>query len=301
VRSAAVIGAGNVALDIVRFLVKDPRDFAKTDLPDSVLTELARKEVDEVHLIARGRADQSRFTPVELAELGELDGVDLVVGPRALAVATAAAVNAQPAHSQTNVRLLSEFAQRPTGRNPRRIVFHFESRPVEVLGCRRVSGVLVEHPGGARSTVPAELVVRAIGYLPLPLPGLPFDMARAVVPNQDGRVLGADGLPLAGHYVAGWLKRGPSGVIGTNKSDAAETVQALLADLPWASSRPLAGDMAVTLANRGVNMVDWSQWLRLRDHEAALGAARSAAAAKLEGLSAMLAVCAGELAASPRQ
>jgi ferredoxin--NADP+ reductase len=181
----------------------------------------------------------------------------------------------------------------PTGR-PRRIHLHFWTRPLQLLGVTHVSGVEIEKrsPGSHSpevSVLDAQLVLRAIGYQAHPLPEVPFDADRAVVPNDAGRVIEPAG-DRAGEYVAGWLKRGPTGLIGTNRNDAAETVRQLEADLPTLPPRPVTDPDAIIelLHDRGVRFVDWAGWQRLERHEAALGALRNTTTVKVADWKAML-------------
>ncbi|MCS7484099.1 FAD-dependent oxidoreductase [Umezawaea endophytica] len=284
-RRIAVIGAGNVALDTARMLLKDARALADTELPDAVLAALSRSRVTDVHLIARRGPARAKFTPVELRELGEL-GVDVLVRPDDLEPsADEAGVVAGDRAARTNVEILREWAGRPGGDAARRLHLWFRTRLVEVCGRDRVDALLLE-PGGER--LPVDAVLYAIGHRGTPLLGLPFDEVTGTVPHERGRVLGVPGA-----YVAGWLKRGATGVIGTNKADAGETVASLLADLPGLP-RPAEPDPAAVTAlleRRGVRPVTWAGWTRLDAHEAELGRRQGRARAKITDLPAMLAIC----------
>ena len=286
-----VVGAGNVALDVVRMLAKPAAELAATDVPDAVLARFATSRVRDVHLVARRGPAQAKFSPVELRELGALPDTDILVDPDDLVLdAGSAALVESSRPAATTVRTVAEWAARPAGAGTRRVHLHFWTRPVEIRGEAAVDGVVLERrpPGDAvprRSTVDAQLVLRAIGYRAHPLPELPFDDDAAVVPHDHGRVA-------PGVYVAGWLKRGPSGVIGTNKNDALETVRTIAADLP--TLPPVGSDpraMPNLLAARGVHAVDWSGWQRLSRHESSLGAHRDAPTVKVAELATMLDVC----------
>ena len=181
-------------------------------------------------------------------------------------------------HVRGNIKVMSEWAGRPAGDLPRRLDLRFWMRPVEILGTDRVEGLRLEHTTlndegrvvgtGEFETLPVRLVLRSVGYQSVPLPDVPFDPRAYVVPNDGGRVLGEDGRPLPGEYVAGWIKRGPTGVIGTNKADAAETVRALLADLAGrAAERP---SIEALLESRGVRVVTYDDWLGIDAGEIAL-------------------------------
>ena len=245
--SVAVIGVGNVAVDVARILARDPRELRETDVSQPVLDALMASKVREVHMIGRRGPAQAKFTTKELRELGELDGVDIVVGageadldafdPTGESTRLAQADR----HVRGNYKVISDWAARGPAAGGRRLTIRFWLRPVEIQGPERVSGLTLERTRldasgvftgtGEYETLAAQMVLRSVGYQSVPLAGVPFDERSSTVPNAEGRVLGPDGAPLPGEYVAGWLKRGPTGVIGTNKSDAAQTVESLLADL----------------------------------------------------------------------
>jgi len=292
--SVAVVGVGNVAVDVARILVKDPAALRATDIPHSVLEALTSSKVREVHMIGRRGPAQAKFTTKELRELGELADVDIEVRPGELDLDAfdPTGQSARLADSDRRVRgnlaVLRDWAARPGGGGGRRLAVRFWLRPVEVAGAERVSGLTVERTRldeegrfagtGEYETIPAQMVFRSVGYQSVPLAGVPFDENTATVPNAEGRVLGPDGQPLPGEYVAGWLKRGPTGVVGTNKSDAAGTVRSLLADLPALASG--AGGAAAprrpfteVLAGRGVRPVSYVDWLRVEAAEAELASA----------------------------
>jgi ferredoxin/flavodoxin---NADP+ reductase len=300
VTTAVVIGAGNVALDVARILAKHGDELTATDVPDGVLEALRASTVRDVHLIARRGPAQARYSAVELREMGELTHADVIVDPADLRLdrPSREAVETSRAAAVT-VKLLGEWAGRTPFGRPRRVFFHYRTRPVDILGSDAVAGVVLEKDdvddtgaivATSRSSLDAQLVLRAVGYRAHPLPDLPFDEKTAVLPQAAGRIL-AGSEPLTGMYVAGWLKRGPSGVIGTNRADAMETVGSLAADLPslpWAPQRDPTAVPAL-LAARGVRVVDRAGWERLWRHEVALGAARGAPSVKLAELAAMLA------------
>jgi ferredoxin--NADP+ reductase len=308
--SVAVIGVGNVAVDVARILARDPRELRETDVSQPVLDALMASKVREVHMIGRRGPAQAKFTTKELRELGELDGVDIVVGageadldafdPTGESTRLAQADR----HVRGNYKVISDWAARGPAAGGRRLTIRFWLRPVEILGPERVSGLTLERTRldangvftgtGEYETLAAQMVLRSVGYQSVPLAGVPFDERSSTVPNAEGRVLGPDGAPLPGEYVAGWLKRGPTGVIGTNKSDAAQTVRSLLADLaggpgpgdvplpragllPYPEAAPGSGGPAAgsafgeLLAARGIRPVSYADWLRIEQAEAALG------------------------------
>ena len=343
--SVAVIGVGNVAVDVARILARDPAELAETDVPHPVLEALQASKVREVHMIGRRGPAHAKFTTKELRELGELPGVDVIVhaDEADLAAFDLAGSGAELAESDRRVRgnmvsISGWTASGAASGGGRRLTLRFWLRPAEILGTDRVSGITLERTRinadgsfggtGEMETLDAQLVLRSVGYQSVPLPGVPFDSRSCVVPNASGRVLGPDGSPLPGEYVAGWLKRGPTGVIGTNKSDAAETVRSLLADLvpgtgsvavpragllkhreaggtaPAASAEdpPLAEDspLAAVLAGRGVRPVSYDEWLRIETAEAELAKTLGRGErVKLPGHAAIWSACRPELLQAP--
>ena len=299
-RQAIVVGAGNVAGDVARMLARTPAELAATDVPDHVLAAFAESQVEQVHLVARRGPAQARFTTRELRELGELADADVVVDPADLEPDDVSEADLQSsAAARRNLDVLRRWAgQAPAGR-PRRVHLHFFSRPVALTGDDRVAGVRIERTRfapdgtlagtGEEQELPAQLVVRAVGYRSLPVPGLPFDDAAGVVPHDAGRVH-RDGVPEVGTYVAGWAKRGPTGVIGTNKHDARETVRTLLADVPSLTPAPVRDPDALPqlLADRGVRVVTWDGWLAIARAEARRGEAQGRARTKISDRAEML-------------
>lgn len=291
----AIVGAGNVALDVARILAKGAPALQHTDMPDQVLAGLGVSAATDIHVLARRGPAQAKFTLVELREMGELPDADVVVDPTELQLDEASKeAMAGRRTVRTMVELFNTWAERkPTGK-PRRVHFHFLSLPTALLGSDRVESLQIERGRldgtggvvgtGEQQTVPAQLVVRSIGYRGAPIEGLPFDERSGTVPNEAGRV----GEP--GCYVAGWIKRGPTGVIGTNRSDATETVATLLGDaaaLPRAPQRDPDAILAL-LESRGVGYVTWDGWLRLDGHEIELGRAQGRERTKVAELAAML-------------
>ena len=391
--SVAVIGVGNVAVDVARILARDPAELHSTDVPQRVLEALQASKVREVHMIGRRGPAHAKFTTKELRELGELPGVEVIVpdpeadldafdqaghstslaesdrrvrgnlvvirkwaaptpAPGTSSTPSTPSASSDPAASSSvpsTPSALSDPAAPTAPAAPaalgtplassastdghagvsqnghaRTLTIRFWLRPVEITGDERVTGLVLERTRldengafqgtGELETLDTQMVLRSVGYQSVPLDGVPFDERNAVVPNAAGRVLGSDGQPLPGEYVSGWLKRGPTGVIGTNKSDAAETVRSLLADLVGA---PAADEAALprpgvlrypdaapapegsrvqalteTLARRGIRPVSYAEWLRVETAEAEL--ARSLGRGervKLHGKDALLAAC----------
>jgi ferredoxin--NADP+ reductase len=309
--SVAVIGAGNVAVDVARILVRDPAELASTDISQPVLDALTASKVREVHMIGRRGPAQAKFTTKELRELGELAGVDITVPEREASPAAFDDSGEGVTLAETdrrvrgNLAVIGDWAARAPAGHPRRLTVRFWLRPVRIEGTDRVSGLTLERTRldgsgrltgtGELETIPAQMVLRSIGYQSVPLPGVPFDERSHTVPNEAGRVLGPGGLPLAREYVCGWLKRGPTGVIGTNKSDAAETVRSLLADvpaMPAPAADPGADPLASLLAARGVVPVSYADWLRVEQAETELAARLGRGArVKLASRSAIEAAC----------
>lgn len=285
----AIVGAGNVALDVARILAKTAGELSHTDIPQPVLDVLAASKVRTVHLLARRGPLQAKFTAPELRDLLGLPGADVVVDPAQVDIDLAAVggggvETAQVSRAaRTNLKLLREHAGRPVGEAPRSVRLHFWSRPVEVLGQDgHVRAVRVEHTrldeeGRVRGTgeiteLPVGMVLRSVGYAGTPLPQVPFDERAMTVPEEAGRVLDPEGRAVRGAYVAGWLKRGATGVIGTNKSDAAATVRTLLEDVP--SLREAAGELVPlekVLEERGLSCSGYEDWLRIDDAEVRQG------------------------------
>jgi ferredoxin/flavodoxin---NADP+ reductase len=294
---AAVVGAGNVALDVARVLAKSADEMASTDVPDDVLDALRSSAVRDIHVLIRRGPQHVRFTPAELRQIGELANADVLVHDDGLLAA--GVEEPEERRQRQNLAMLTEWSTTAPAGKPRRIHLRFLRSPVRILGTGgRVSGVVVERNEivdgrvvgtGEQETLDVGLVVRAIGYDAEPIPGLPFDAATGTVPNEGGRVV-RDGVPVPGAYVTGWIKRGPTGVIGTNKSDAVETVAALLEDLPHlpAPAHPEPAELRATLAAHGVRPVDWSAWLRVDAEEVRRGGLRGAERVKVAELAEML-------------
>lgn len=282
---AVVVGAGNVAVDVARVLARPADDLAATDAHDAVLDALRASAVTDVHVLVRRDPLHVKFTPAELRGLGGLDDVDVVVHDDGLLAAGVA--EPEERRMRQNIEMLTEWAARSATGARRRIHLRFLRSPVRLVddGTGRVGAVVVErnavdadgrvHGTGEVETLEAGLVVRAIGYAGEPIEGLPFDPATGTVPNEAGRVL-LGGEPVRGSYVAGWIKRGPTGVIGTNKGDGAQTAESVLADLPDLATPPRPGGDAVVerMRSYGVDPVLWEDWLRLDAAEIALAERR---------------------------
>jgi ferredoxin--NADP+ reductase len=291
-RSAVVIGVGNVAVDVARILARDAAELRPTDMHEAALDALAASTVREVHMVGRRGPSQAKFTTKELRELGTLPSAEMRVEQADLAIDPAYDGNVPLAPvNRRNVEVVRGWAAKPPQDRPRRIRLRFFLRPVELLEADgRVAGVRFERTvpdgsGGLLGTgsyeeIEAQLVLRAVGYRGVPLAGLPFDELRGTVPHTDGRVL-RDGVPSPGEYVAGWIKRGPTGVIGTNRPCAKETIASLLDDAPALAGRRVAGDPGAALRESGHRPVEWPGWLAIEEAESALGRALGRRAVKI--------------------
>ncbi|WP_282005013.1 hypothetical protein [Propioniciclava sinopodophylli] len=276
VEAAVTFGVGNVAVDVARILLAAPERLATTDMPEAVLAELAAHRVADVWVVGRRGPEHATFTTTELRELLTLDGVQPVLHDP---------IPEDPEGADRRVRqnlgALRAAAERVVDAPHARLHLAFWRRPVELVGVTGVRAVVLERTGldssgrvvgtGEREVVPAQLVLRAIGYRGKPLPGVPFDPEAGVVPNEAGRVVDAAGAR-PGEYVVGWIKRGPLGVIGTNKSDAAATVTGLLADLEAGLlPAPMGPDAAEVLTGRGRAASTFADWERIDAAEQAAG------------------------------
>lgn len=273
---AVVIGNGNVALDVARMLALTPDELAPTDTTDAAIAAINSAGIREILVVGRRGPVQAAWTPVEVGELGEMAGADVIVDPADLELdaASAAEIEASTPTVKRNVDHLREYAARTPEGKPRAIRLRFFLSPVAILGEERVEAIeLVRNelvdgravPTEERVTVPCGIVFRSVGYQGVPLPGVPFDERSRTIPNVGGRVE-------PGLYAAGWIKRGPSGVIGTNKKDANETVELLLADAR-AGLLPPRGEGALEelLAKRGAEAVLYAGWEAIDRAERAAG------------------------------
>jgi ferredoxin--NADP+ reductase len=267
---AVVIGNGNVAVDVARMLALTQEELDPTDTTDPAIEAIANSGIEEIVMVGRRGPAQAAFTTPELIELGELAGADVVVDAADLEGAEPKDTN-----SQRNLEVLRGYAQRTPSGKPRRIVLRFFRSPTAILGEDRVTGIeLVRNvldeneravPTGETETLDCSVVFRSVGYRGVALPGVPFDESRGTIPNEGGRV--GDRV-----YVAGWIKRGPSGVIGTNKKDATETVELLLADL---QDTPRLGrtfdDVEALLRTKNVRHVLYEGWTAIDERERTAG------------------------------
>jgi ferredoxin--NADP+ reductase len=293
-RRAVVIGNGNVAADVVRMLTLSAGELQRTDIADHALEALRESRIEEVVVLGRRGPAQAAFTSAELRELGHLDGVDVRVDPGEVEldpVSTRWLAEEGTFTARTNIELLREFAARPARTDaPRRIALRFLRSPAQIRGKAAVEAIDVRRneivradDGSLRAravsedteTIDCGLVLRSVGYRAVPLPEVPFDERHFVLPNARGRVLGAGGEPVPGVYAVGWIKRGPTGILGTNKRDAEETVSCLAEDLAAGALAPPAEPdrdaVDALLAERAPDLVTVDGWRAIDAHERGRG------------------------------
>jgi ferredoxin/flavodoxin---NADP+ reductase len=304
VEDVVVVGNGNVAVDVARVLATDVEELARTDIADHALELLRTSAVRTVTMLGRRGPAQAAFTPKEIRELGELAGVTLVVDRADL---DAVGEVRGDEHAERVMKALHGVAGRTPTPGGRVIRLRFLTSPTELRGTDVVSEValvendLIEQDGSLRAratdrtdVIPAGLVLRAVGYRGAAVPGYPFDDRTGRIPNADGRIVGTDGAPLTGRYVAGWIKRGPQGVIGTNKADAGDTVGGILDDLANGQllrpTHPTQKDAAALVAARAPGAVSWADWQQIDQRERERGAPAGRPRCKFTSLEEMLAV-----------
>lgn len=293
--NVAVVGIGNVAMDVIRILARSKSELMETDIADYALDALINSSVKNIYVLARRGPAQAAYTNPEIRELGEMEIADVTCLPEEVELDpySKAAMEANPDRTvDTNVQIVQEYAKRaPTGKKVR-IHFRFLVSPVEVIGKDRVEAVkivknkLVQSDDGSIrpkatdqfETIPVGLIFRSVGYMGQALPGLPFDNRNGVFPNDKGRIIDPETkAPVTGNYCAGWIKRGPSGVIGTNKPDAQESAQLILEDM--AASKLLTPKNAAPeavdalLKAKGIRYVSYAEWQKLDKLELERGAA----------------------------
>ena len=297
VERVVVVGVGNVAVDVARILARTAAELEKTDVADYALEALRASRVKEICVLGRRGPAQAAFTNAELKELGELEGADLVIPAEDAALDPLSREALEAANDRTvskKVEILQELARRPPAGRPKRLVLRFLVSPVELIAddrgnvasVRLVKNALFRADDGTlrpRATdvieeLPAQLVFRSVGYRGVPLAGIPFDDRRGVVPNVHGRVVSQEtGEPVPGLYVSGWIKRGPTGIIGANKPDAGETVESILSDVAAGAvlqpPDPDPGALERLLRERQPDVVSFDDWRRIDAFEAESGAA----------------------------
>jgi len=311
--SVAVVGVGNVAVDVVRILCRTPEELATTDIADYALDALRKSRVKEVYLLGRRGPAQAAFTNPEIRELGELPDADIAADPAEVELdplSRAAVERSQDRATAKKVEILRAYARRPASGKSKRLVLRFLVSPVELIGddAGRVAamrlvrnelyatstGALQPRATGRFEEIPVGLVFRSVGYRGVPLSGVPFNESWGVILNDKGRVLDPGTKePLVGEYTAGWIKRGPTGVIGTNKPDAAETVECMFEDLARGAvlepAHPEAAAADTLVRQRQPSFVSYNDWLKLDALEVAHGRAEGRPRVKLTSVEEMLA------------
>lgn len=309
--NVAVIGLGNVAMDVIRILARTPDELTETDIADYALDQLKHSKVKNIYVLGRRGPAQAAFTNPEIKELGELDDASIIVAPDEVIldpVSRQFVDSGEDKVATKNVEILKSFAAQGDTGKPRKIIMRFCVSPVEITGSGKVEAIkivknalvpddkgnLKAKPTGEYETIPVGLVFRSVGYHGVPLPGVPFDEKKGTIPNTLGRVLTApqSGEQVVGDYVVGWIKRGPSGIIGTNKPDSVETVNSLLEDLKAGKLRsPAAPDRAkleALLKDRNVQYVSFEDWHFLDVVEQERGEFRNAPRLKFSKVEDML-------------
>lgn len=272
-KAVAIIGQGNVAIDVTRILAKSPRELGDSDITHRALTMLSESNIEDIYLIGRRGPAQAAFTKLEIQEMGELEDAEPVVPELALNESDKLEVESNN-KARKNIEVLEEFFNRKLTGKKKRVHVLFLKSPVAIQGDGRVERIVLEKNEltgeanaqrasgtGEMESIDVGLVFRSIGYRGLPMPGVPFDPSRGVFPNENGRILD-EGKKVLGMYVTGWIKRGPSGVIGTNRKDSIETVQTLIADIPALPPATIrdSSDVNNLLSQRGVKVLTFSHW-----------------------------------------
>lgn len=286
---AVIIGNGNVALDIGRVLLSDPSSLADTDIVDHALNVLSSSGIREVLIVGRRSFRDAAFSAGEFLALGHLNGVDIIIADEDLSPHPD-----DELEENLKLEIAREYAQRSQDPGNKRLVFRFGVTPTDVIGAHRAEGLRVKRTGTSigGEVIETSLVVTAVGYRANPIGGVPYDAERGVIVNDAGRVLGPDGTVIPGVYVSGWVKRGPRGVIGTNRACAAETVGQLLADF---DEGKLTGDvgapdgLSMLLAQRGATPLTWRQWQNIDAEERRRGAETGRPRRKFVDIAEMLA------------
>jgi ferredoxin--NADP+ reductase len=270
----AVLGNGNVALDVARVLAKQADDMLTTDIPGNVYEGLKASPVTDVHVFGRRGPSDIKFTPIELRELGEVEDVEIVLYPEDFPEGWFNE-DAEGVTNQHRVmaRVLQSWLERDSEPAKRRLHLHFWHQPQEIVGeSGHVVGMRFDRKGEIRD-YPLQAIYRAIGYWGSELPEVPYNETKGVIRNLGGRVVDENDNQVSGLYATGWIKRGPVGLIGHTKSDAMETIENLVSDVDTLADpvEPKLEQVLALLQNRGVAYTDWSGWLKLNEHELELG------------------------------
>lgn len=308
-REVAVLGNGNVALDVARMLAKHAEDLLPTEIPANVYDGLASSPVTDVHVFGRRGPAQAKFSPLELRELGELHDVDMIVYDEDFDL-DAASAQAIETNKQVMVlmKVMNQWREREVGQASRRLHLHFYAKPLELVddGAGNVAAIRYErtapdNAGGVVGTgeireIPIQAFYRAVGYFGSPLKDVPFDANHGVIPNREGQVLADDGSVIPGMFTTGWIKRGPVGLIGHTKSDAMETVAHVLRGQAgwWSPAHTDEASMVELLESRSIAYTDAAGWARLDEHEIALGEPQGRARVKVVDRNEMVRISRGE-------
>ncbi|MDP4755628.1 MAG: FAD-dependent oxidoreductase [Aquiluna sp.] len=307
-KEIAVIGNGNVALDVARMLIKRPEDLLSTDIPHHVYEGLKASPVTDVHVFGRRGPAQVKFSPLELREALHIEGVQAIVYDEDFQYdeGSQAAIDSNN-QVRVMVKTLEDLRENPQEPQERRLHLHFFASPKEILGeDGKVTGLRIEKTKldgtgnvtltGETLEFAAQAVYRAVGYFGSPVDEMPFDAKYGVIKNDEGRVLDVDGNQIPGTYCTGWIKRGPVGLIGHTKADAIETISHVIADraMWWEPSSPSEDAVVETLRSRGVDYIAWENWLNIDSTEKSLGEALGRERLKLHNRAEMLEISKGE-------
>ena len=311
--AAAIIGLGNVAIDVARILCKSAAELRSTDIADYALDALSRSQVKTVYILGRRGPAQAAFTPAEIREIGTLADADVQIreDEAQLDSVSRKALNLSgDRNASKNAEIIQEYAHWHAAGRDKQLIIRFMVSPVEILTDAegRVSGIRIVKnesflgaDGSVRSRatdqkeeLPVQLVFRSVGYRGVKLPDVPYDEASGVIPNRQGRVLDGKGEPIAGMYSVGWIKRGPSGVIGSNKTDAKETVACMIEDATagrcFAPMEPQRDAIRSLMSSRQPGIVTFDQWRELDDIEVSRGVATDRPRVKFTDVDEMLRV-----------
>jgi ferredoxin--NADP+ reductase len=307
--TAVVIGQGNVAVDVSRILAKTVDELRQTDIAKHALEVLAESKIRHIHMIGRRGPAQAKFTHTELRELGELADCDPVVDPSDLELNSASRAELEDRSNRANIKsyeVLQGFASRPPPTRRRRCYIQFLKSPIELKGEERLERVVlmrnrlegepsqqVARETGETEELACGILFRSIGYRGIPIAGVPFDGRRGIFPNREGRIVEGERV-IPGLYAAGWIKRGPTGIIGTNREDSVATVKSLLADLPNLDTGPKPGadGLQALLGSRAVRVVSYSDWQQIDAVEVRRGEAAGKPREKFTRVDEMLAALA---------
>lgn len=312
VEAVAVIGIGNVAMDVVRIMARSQEELDKTDIASYAQEALAQSNIKRIYVLGRRGPAQAAFTNPEIQELGEMQEADIIVSQRDVALdepsrayLTSDKVDRKDVR---NVEILTEFADREPEGKPKQIIMHFLTSPVEIIGEDKVEAIKVvrnelyiNERGTIRprateeyETIPVGMVFRSVGYKGVALPDVPFYDKWGIIPNNEGRVITEfeSDEQVIGDYVVGWIKRGPSGIIGTNKPDSVETANKLIEDVEagqlWTPDSPNREDFIAFMAESKPDYITYSDWQIIDELESKLGEAQGRPRVKFTEVSAML-------------